>query len=80
MSTGDVPKKNNQALRFIEGFTPTNERGAIKTAGTSAQLISEDEIYLRKKSARKLLLVQVASGPTAAPGDGTYAELWLSVW
>jgi hypothetical protein len=42
-------------------------------------LISDETVYVRQGSGQKVLLVRPRTGG-GAPGDGTYAELWLAAW
>ncbi len=76
---GDVPSRFNQALPVVEKFTPEVLRGAVKTAGKSVRLISEQPAHLRQVG-RKVLIIQPAVAGSAAGGDGLYAELWLVTW
>ena len=76
------PKKS-PANRYVESYTPTNERGVANTAGPSVVLItelSEDTAYFRRASMKKLLFVRPAKAANAQAGDGTYAEFWQATW
>jgi hypothetical protein len=77
------PKKS-PANRYVESYTPTNERGVANTAGPSVMLItelSEDAAYFRRAGMKKLLFVRPANkAANAEPGDGTYAEFWQATW
>jgi hypothetical protein len=79
LGRGDSPSPRNQARVFVESFVPTVHRGAVNTAAASVQLISEELVYLRQ-SGRKVLVLMPSRQVSATPGDGTYAELWVSTW
>lgn len=75
--------RKNLAFKFLEGFTPKNEQGAINTTGISVQLIAApgaDIGYLRQPELKRLLLVQPSRALEATTGDGTYAEFWQATW
>jgi hypothetical protein len=81
LARGDrSPRKGKQAIDWLPTFSSPKDRRAAKTTGTSVRLISEDNVYLRKKSLHQLVMVKTQSDTTATPGDGVYAELWLAVW
>jgi hypothetical protein len=72
--------KSNPAVKYVRDFSSPTDRGAVASAGTSVRLIAEESVYLRQGSGRKVLMVRLANGPSAASGDGTYAELWSTTW
>jgi hypothetical protein len=80
LSRSDVVGKNNQALPFVKNFTPTGDRGVVPTSGASVRLIADETVYVREAAGQKVLLVRPSTRGSAAPGDGTYAELWLATW
>ena len=81
LARGDrSPRKGKQAIDWLPTFSSPKDRRAAKTTGTSARLISEENVYLRKKSLHQMILVKTSDGTAATPGDGTYAELWLALW
>jgi hypothetical protein len=81
LSLSNSPSKRNRAQPYVESFAPTDGQSAIQTAGASARLIGDQPTYLRKKEgSRRLYVVRLSSARTAASGDGTYGELWLTDW
>jgi hypothetical protein len=80
LSRSDVVGKTNQALPYVKAFAATSDRGVVPTSGASVRLISDETVYVREAAGQKVLLIRPASGTGAAPGDGTYAELWLASW
>jgi hypothetical protein len=79
LSRADVVGRTNQALPYVKSFTPAGDRGVVATSGASVRLISDETVYVRQGSGQKVLLVRPRTGG-GAPGDGTYAELWLAAW
>jgi hypothetical protein len=79
LAQGDTPSKRNQARPVVEAFVPSTQRAAVNTQGASVRLISEETVYLRQ-SGRKLLMFAPNLSQSAATGDGTYAEFWVSTW
>ena len=53
----------------------------MQTEGTSTKLLSNDDVYIRQISLKKIAMVNLAA---AAPGknevSGQVAELWSAVW
>jgi hypothetical protein len=80
LSRADVVGRANQALPYVKSFTPTGDRGVVPTSGASVRLISDENVYIREAAGQKVLMLHPSSGASAAPGDGTYAELWLAAW
>ena len=80
LSRSNNVSKTSKAVAYVRSFSSQNERGAVTTAGSSVRLISEDAVYVRQGAGQKLLVVRASSGPSASPGDGTYAELWATTW
>lgn len=75
--------RRNLAFQFIEQYQPRTELGLIETTGTSLRSLgelSDDAIYLRQPSLKRLLLVQPARQVRSRAGDGTYAEFWQATW
>jgi hypothetical protein len=71
---------HNPSVNYVGEFSSTTAPGGVATAGPSARLISEENVYLRQGAGRRVLMVRTATGPSAVPGDGTYAELWATTW
>jgi hypothetical protein len=83
LSRSDVVGKNNQAQPFVKSFVPTGDRGVVPTTGASVRLISDEVVYVREGPNHKILVVRPRisePGAPGAPGEGTYAELWLASW
>jgi hypothetical protein len=82
-SKGRRAKKKNPAFGYLKAYAPKAERGAMNTQGASVQTlgeIGEDTGYFRQESLKRIYLVRPATAGAAAPGDGTYAALWMAVW
>jgi hypothetical protein len=82
LQRGGQGKLSNPALPFLEDrFIPRAEFGAMQSEGASTKLLSNDDVYIRKLSLKKIALVKLAA---AAPGkddvSGEVAELWSAVW
>ena len=82
LQRGGQGKLTNPVLPFLEDrFIPREEFGAMQTEGTSTKLLSNDDIYIRQISLKKIVLVKLAA---SAPGkddvSGEVAELWSAVW
>lgn len=71
--------KRNRALVAASRFAPTSQRPTQRTRGRSITWLTEDKAYVRQQG-RKLLVIKLSSSPAAAPGQGTYAELWPVFW
>ena len=71
--------KRNRALVAASRFAPTTPHPTQRTTGKSLMWLAEDKTYVRQEG-RRLLVVKLSSAPTAAPGQGTYAELWPVFW
>jgi len=80
LSRSDVVGKLNQAQPYVKSFVPAGDRGVVATAGASVRLISDEVVYVREAEGQKVLFIRLSSNAKAAPGDGTYAELWLAAW
>ncbi len=82
LQRGGQGKLTNPVLPFLEErFMPRTEFGAMQSEGTSTKLLSNDDIFIRQISLKKIVLVELAA---AAPGkkdlSGQVAELWSAVW
>jgi hypothetical protein len=80
LSRADVVGKTNQALPYVKSFAGASDRGVVATSGASVRLISDEVVYVRQVAGQKIIVLRPKSAAPAAPGDGTYAELWLAAW
>jgi hypothetical protein len=82
LQRGGQGKLTNPALPFLEDrFIPQMEFGAMQTEGTSTKLLSNDDVYIRKLSLKKIALVKLdAALPGTKDVSGMVAELWSAVW
>jgi hypothetical protein len=71
---------HNPSVKYVREFSSTTDRGVVRSAGASVRLISDESTYLRQGTGRKVLMVRMAASAAAAPGEGTYAELWATTW
>ncbi len=80
LGRGSKPNMRNPVFKFLRESDPTKEWGAIDTRGISVNLISDEPVYLRKEGRKRLFWVNPSADAAAAPGDGSYGELWMVLW
>lgn len=80
LSRSDPPSLHNQALPWIDKHEPSSTYEVATTAGASVHMVATESMYLREVDRRKIIVISLPRALDAAPGDGTYTELWLASW
>lgn len=80
LAHNSAPSRRNQAMPWVDQFEPTKTYEVATTSGPSVHLVATESVYIREVDRRKIVVVSPANALGAAPGDGTYSELWIASW